>query len=154
MIVARFENASRGLERNKEIRQELAHEIDEFLNKRVHRQTPRKYLMEAELALSKCDLPLTKCIFQQESGLVQKVFPKPPLSISPTVAVSVVADRRKVSSTGTQFSSLDPELTRHLEEKFVQSLESIRDGLSVIAEKHQKHKLKNRALRRALAAYH
>ena len=38
MIVARFESASRGLERNKEIRQELAHEIDEFLNKRVHRQ--------------------------------------------------------------------------------------------------------------------
>lgn len=149
-IVAHFETGTRAFQRSKEARQALAHEIDEYLQKYEKRPTPRYHLLEAERALSKCHLPLTKCIFQQESGLLERKLPKSELRLSPSVAISVVADRKKLCSVGTQFTSFNPDKCKMLEEKFVSSLESIRDGLSAIAERHEKHKMKKRAIRRII----
>ena len=150
-IVGRFERLqSRNLSTQKHSRQSLAHQIDEFLMRYQPAPTPRHYLEKAQRALLKCNLPLTNCIFRQESQLAEQHYPKGPLEISPSVAISVVAQKRKVRSVATEFDSIDHGKAERLTSKMIGSLETIRDDIADIAERHHKHKMKKRAVQQIL----
>lgn len=150
-LVGRFERIqSRNLDTQKHSRESLAHQIDEYLMQYQPNPTPRHYLEKAQRALSKCNLPLTMCIFRQEAQLVEQRHPKGCLELSPSVAISILAQKRKVRSVATEFDSIDHAKAERLTNQVIGSLEMIRDDIADIAERHTKHKMKKRAVQQIL----
>ncbi|OHT10232.1 hypothetical protein TRFO_20531 [Tritrichomonas foetus] len=147
-IINRFDTILQDQPQTKQQRQAFAHQIDEFIKRYSEKPpTPKVKLLEAKETLSQCNLPLTNYIFLQETKLTgERYKQKSPLSLSPSVAVSIVSQKKKYRTIPTQFDSIDHEKTARLANKMIESLQAIRDDIQIIAEKHQKHKEKQRKI--------
>ena len=120
-------------------REALAHQIDDFLLCQNPSQTPEIYLEEVRTALSKCNLPLTRCIFEQETSLKIQDPSKSPLEISPSVSITVVPVIQKTHSQCTQTDTCF-EKTNTSVSKTIESLQSIKTEVTEILKKYEKHK--------------
>jgi hypothetical protein len=149
-IIDRFERLSQDPEREKHMRQALAHEIDDFLKGFARDVTPRHHLEKAERALAKCNLPLTNCIFHQESRLAARIWPKSSLGILPSIAISIVSQKKTLKSVSTQWNGIDHDRTERLAKKMLNTLKVIREDVVEIAERHERHKRKRREMKLVL----
>lgn len=140
----------------KQQRQILSHQIDDFLKIYSEKPpTPRSKLIEVAQMLSECNLPLTNYIFMQEANLaeneryfISKDQLSNLLSLSPSVAVTVVSQKKKYRNVSVQFDNLTEEIEKEKAKNqkqlqmMIESLQAIRDDIQKIAEKYQKHKEK------------
>jgi hypothetical protein len=145
-IIEKFDRFSHDPDRQKRARLSLAHEIDTFLAHFSLAQTPRRSLVHAQAALSRCNLPLTNYIFSQEAGLSMAAFPEGQLELSAEIAVTVVSEKRSLRSISTQCDLVDYYLPKRLVGKMVRSLETIRGDVSRISERHEARKRKQKLL--------
>lgn len=141
----------------KQQRQILSHQIDDFLKIYTEKPpTPRSKLIEVSKMLSECNLPLTNYIFMQEANLAEneRYFTlnsqfSHSLSLSPSVAVTVISQKKKFRTIPTQFDSITEQLEKEKIKNqkqlqmMIESLQMIRDDIEHIAEKYQKHKEKH-----------
>ena len=81
---------------------------------------------------------------------MEQRHPKGCLELSPSVAISILAQKRKVRSVATEFDSIDHAKAERLTNQVIGSLEMIRDDIADIAERHTKHKMKKRAVQQIL----
>lgn len=104
----------------KQQRQILSHQIDDFLKIYSEKPpTPRSKLIEVAQMLSECNLPLTNYIFMQEANLaeneryfISKDQLSNLLSLSPSVAVTVVSQKKKYRNVSVQFDNLTEEIEK------------------------------------------
>ena len=148
-IVQQFDEILQDQPKSTQQREALAHRIDDFIKRYSEKiPTPPVRLKEARDALSKCNLPLTKFIFEQESRLAMARYDQDvPVEVSPSVAISIVSEKKKYRTLPTQFDSIDHDKPKRLVKKMIESLQMIRDDLQKIAEKYQRHKEKQRRIR-------
>jgi hypothetical protein len=137
---------------SKRARQALAHQIDDFLSSFHMPPTPGPQLEQARHALTQCNLPLTKCVFEQEAGLALDALEHPQLAISPSVAISIIAPKRQLRSVEVQWTSVDHTLPERLLKRMISSLAEIRSDMADIADRYEIHKRKQRELRRILSS--
>lgn len=144
----------------KQQRQILSHQIDDFLKIYSEKPpTPRSKLMEASKILSECNLPLTNYIFLQEANLAEneRYFTSNnkfshSLSFSPSVAVTVISQKKKYRNIPIQFDSITEQLEREKAKAqqqlqiMIESLQMIKEDIQHIAEKYQKHKEKQKRI--------
>lgn len=146
--------------RFKQQRQILSHQIDDFLKIYSEKPpTPRSKLIEVSKLLSECNLPLTNYIFMQEANLAEneRYFTSKnefshSLELSPSIAVTVISQKKKFRNIQTQFDTMTEQIEREKDKNqkqlqmMIKSLQMIRDDIQHIAEKYQKHKEKQKRI--------
>lgn len=145
-IVQRFERISSRRSDQGQSRLALAHEIDEFLRRFPHKPTSESRIVRAQIALDRCNLPLTKYIFGTETNIDYEREPKAALEISPSVAITVIAPKRKVKHSSVQFNSVDYDEITRLGSKVIHSLEDVRTGVSGIADRYDQRQRRKKAI--------
>lgn len=144
----------------------LSHQIDNFLKKYSNSPpTPKQKLDEVAQLLSECNLPLTNYIFMQEANFTEisrisgNNFQNI-LDISPSVAVTIVSQKKTYKTASVQFDSqseqifIEKEKCKNAVAHMIQSLQTISDDIETIAHKHQQHKEKQRKIQALLRRIH
>jgi hypothetical protein len=149
-IVDKLDRLSEVPKERQRARDCIALEVDDFLSQMQRSPTSRVTLETAEMALSQCNLPLTKIIFECEAKIAVRQLSRPGLVISPSVAVSAVVPKRVLRSVGLQFESIDPKAQQRIAGEVAATLTQIRNDLSAIAQRHERHKLRRREINRLL----